>query len=71
MADKTVKGVVIVTGAAQGIGLGIAIRLAQDGFNLVMNDISNNKEALEKAKDDISLKATGEVLIFDWQLIIQ
>ncbi len=34
------KGVAVVTGAAQGIGKAIALRLADDGFDVAVNDIS-------------------------------
>jgi NAD(P)-dependent dehydrogenase (short-subunit alcohol dehydrogenase family) len=40
--------VAIITGAAQGIGRGIALRLAEDGLNLVLNDIPTNAERLEE-----------------------
>ena len=31
--------VALVTGAAQGIGRGIALRLAKDGFHVIINDV--------------------------------
>ncbi|KAG0697574.1 hypothetical protein DFH29DRAFT_945720 [Suillus ampliporus] len=33
------KGVALVTGSAQGLGRAIAIRLAQDGFDVALNDL--------------------------------
>lgn len=36
------KGIALITGAAQGIGKGIALRLAADGFDVAINDLSSN-----------------------------
>ncbi len=47
--------VAIVTGAAQGIGKAIAVKLAQEGNNIVVSDI-NEKKAAETAEE---LKQTG------------
>ncbi|KAK0218608.1 NAD(P)-binding protein [Armillaria nabsnona] len=40
MSTPASKGVAVVTGAAQGIGKAIALRLADDGFDVAINDIS-------------------------------
>ncbi len=42
----------IVTGAGQGIGLGIALRLAEEGCDVVVSDI--NAETCNKAVEEIS-----------------
>ncbi len=42
----------IITGAGQGIGYQIAIQLAEEGYNLVINDLDNN--LLEKLQEKIS-----------------
>ncbi|KAG1893858.1 uncharacterized protein F5891DRAFT_1195886 [Suillus fuscotomentosus] len=47
------KGVAVVTGSAQGIGRGIAIRLAGDGYDIVINDLESNKDNLEEVKKEI------------------
>jgi meso-butanediol dehydrogenase/(S,S)-butanediol dehydrogenase/diacetyl reductase len=45
--------VAIVTGASQGIGRGIALRLAQDGFDVVVNDIDRQKARIEEVVAEI------------------
>ncbi|KAF7303874.1 NAD-binding protein [Mycena indigotica] len=49
------KGIALVTGAARGLGYSIALRLAQDGFDLGLNDLAPNREALESLKKEIGL----------------
>jgi NAD(P)-dependent dehydrogenase (short-subunit alcohol dehydrogenase family) len=48
------KGVAVVTGSAQGIGRSIAIRLAEDGYDIVINDLESKEENLEEVKKEIT-----------------
>jgi len=50
--------VAIVTGSSRGIGRGIALRLAADGFTVVVNDILPQKSAIENVVSDI--QTTGQ-----------
>jgi len=50
------KGTAFVTGAARGIGKAIALRLAEDGFDVAVNDIPANSEALEQLVGEIKAK---------------
>ncbi|KAJ7918888.1 hypothetical protein B0H13DRAFT_1709389 [Mycena leptocephala] len=47
------KGTAFVTGAAQGIGRAIAVRLAADGFDVAINDIASKAAQLDSVKEDI------------------
>ncbi|KAF8176352.1 acetoin reductase family protein [Mycena galopus ATCC 62051] len=50
------KGIALVTGAAQGIGRSIALRLADDGFDVAVNDISSKSGKLDEVVDEIQRK---------------
>ncbi|PZR87564.1 MAG: diacetyl reductase [Stutzerimonas stutzeri] len=50
---------ILVTGAGQGIGRGIALRLANDGANLALVDIkANTVEAVRKEVEALNVRAT-------------
>jgi len=54
------KGAAIVTGcAAKGIGRAIAIRLASDGFDVVLNDLPSRKADLEALSKEIQEQFPG------------
>jgi NAD(P)-dependent dehydrogenase (short-subunit alcohol dehydrogenase family) len=59
--------VAIITGAAQGIGRAIALRLADDGLGVVVNDIPSKAKELDALVKDIvaknrrSLAVVGDV----------
>lgn len=52
----------IVTGSARGIGKSIALRLAQDGYDICINDIAANQAGIDEIVKEIQAtgrKATG------------
>ena len=66
MAESSSR-VAVVTGAAQGIGLSIALRLAEDGLDVAVNDITPKASKIDEvvaqihAKGRRSLALLGDV----------
>ena len=56
---------VLVTGSSRGIGAGIAWRLANDGYNLVLHCRSSRDQAEELGARIRELGRTARVLQFD------
>ena len=62
------KGVALVTGSGQGIGRSIALRLANDGYDIGLNDLHANKDKLEALSKEITQQCPGRrvcVLVAD------
>ncbi|CAF3707562.1 unnamed protein product [Rotaria sp. Silwood1] len=53
----------LVTGAAQGIGRAIALRLARDGLNVAVNDIKASSSGLNKVQQEIEKMGRKSVAI--------
>lgn len=59
------KGTVLVTGSSRGIGRAIALRLARDGFNLVVHCRSGLAQAQAVMRDIEALGRSARLLQFD------
>jgi NAD(P)-dependent dehydrogenase (short-subunit alcohol dehydrogenase family) len=59
----TILGTAMVTGASRGIGRGIACRLSQNGFTVVINDLPSQKSQLEEVQSHINQQG-GKALTF-------
>ena len=59
------KGTVLVTGSSRGIGKAIAIRLAEDGYDLVLHCINNREKADAVAAQIKEKGRQARVLRFD------
>lgn len=56
----------LVTGSANGIGRAIALRLAEDGFQVAINDLASHDARLKELQHEIELK--GMSLVFETEL---
>lgn len=56
---------VLVTGSSRGIGRAIALRLAQDGFNIVLHCRSRMEEAEQVHNEIVELGRGARILQFD------
>lgn len=63
--DMPSSRTVLVTGASRGIGRAIALRLAQDGFDIVVHCRSRRAEADAIIADIIALGRQARLLMFD------
>ena len=59
------KRTIFVTGSSRGIGRAIALRLARDGFDLVVHCRSRREEAQQVADEIVQLGGTARILQFD------
>lgn len=55
----------LVTGASRGIGRAVALRLAQSGFGILVNYVSNEEKARETAVQIETAGGKAELLPFD------
>lgn len=60
MADKASQAVALVTGAGQGIGRGIALQLAKDGYAVVINDVVADENDTEKGPYEVKKTIEGD-----------
>ncbi|ESK93369.1 acetoin reductase family protein [Moniliophthora roreri MCA 2997] len=66
MAESTEKRTALVTGAGRGIGQGIALQLARDGYNVAINDIpSQENQAMQVLKQIEEIGARGSLHLAD------
>lgn len=57
------KGVALITGSAGGIGRAISMRLARDGFDIALNDLPKNRDALHALQKQIVSQGRRAIVV--------
>jgi len=66
MVDELKGKTALITGASQGIGKAIAMQMAKEGANIIINDIEPAKEQAEKTAEEIkALGVNAEIALAD------
>lgn len=55
----------LVTGGSRGIGKAICVRLAAEGYHIIINYVSNDEAAQKTLEEVIATGGTGELMKFD------
>lgn len=63
MPASQARKVAIVTGAAQGIGRAIALRLAKDGFDIALADLKSSRAKLDAVGKEVTALGAATVSI--------
>lgn len=56
-------GIAIVTGSAGALGKAIVSQLAEDGYDIALNDVPKNNSALESLADDVRKKGRRAIVV--------
>ncbi|KAJ6496170.1 hypothetical protein C8R45DRAFT_786985, partial [Mycena sanguinolenta] len=57
------KGVALVTGCSQGIGKAITLKLAQDGYDLALNELQPKTPQLENLQAEIKILGRQSTIV--------